>query len=48
MKKIIIAAVVVLVTGVFTTSCVKQTDMKTTAGFYVNPFSTKNSIGSAD
>ncbi|MDB5122133.1 MAG: hypothetical protein JWP94_262 [Mucilaginibacter sp.] len=48
MKKIIIAALVVLSTGVLSTSCVRQADMKASANFYANPFSAKNNIGSAD
>lgn len=48
MKKIIIAALVVLGTGLLSTSCVRQIDAKSSAVFYVNPFSAKNNIGSAD
>jgi hypothetical protein len=48
MKKIIIAALVVLSTGVLSTSCIRQADRKAAANFYVNPFSEKNNIGSAD
>ena len=48
MKRMIVAATVVLVTGILSASCVKQKDAKPTAIFYANPFSAKNDIGSAD
>ncbi|HWZ13923.1 MAG TPA: hypothetical protein VNW95_01705 [Mucilaginibacter sp.] len=48
MKKIIIAALVILSTGVLSTSCIQQGVKKTSVSFYANPFSAKNNIGSAD
>ncbi len=48
MKKITIAAMVILITGVLSTSCIRQTTVKSSCDFYVNPFSAKNNIGSAD
>jgi hypothetical protein len=48
MKKIVITTMVILGTGILSTSCFKQTDIKPAVSFYANPFSAKNNIGSAD
>jgi len=48
MKKIIIAATVALWVGVLSTSSIKQRGIKPVATFYLDPFSGKNDIGSAD